>query len=522
MKIRNKTYLAFFIPFLAITRILLGDVELPHFLPPYFSPAFDVGSKQLAFLHHTDADGGEVNIYETQDKSLRLTVENVICEYPNCRTIFHNILATLNIVIKNNSGKFVDIIDTEARAEIIEEKANKLVFIYALPSSVQIWTYGISGTGSEQIAPKYEQIRQFADRQRYEQAFAGGNVDMGHWAAYIHRYANQLYKDGQKEQSLTVLKNLLATMPFNYKAHLDFINRTDDQASAVNSAEIVFKNAEDCELIEQAANYLGKDVASLDSIPLLDKNETGLQLILVPLPPCNPYLLEEAAKTFRQITDIPVKIRRLRETWKWKPPERFSQQRTIQSMLVKFKGSNIDFTGWTKNRYIKEIQEAVETEDALSKYRVKDIIKKVKDEPGQYYVNPYLNRFCDILADYRSTDSNTMYVGITETSIYSGDNNFVFSQGKTGGKSPASILSYYMMLAKTLDEEYESRQRLTERIAKELVPAGLKQLGIPRSTDPTCPYSYSSGVARLDQKTLKLSDPVRQALQKLKGPMNKK
>jgi len=158
----------------------------------------------------------------------------------------------------------------------------------------------------------------------------------------------------------------------------------------------------------------------------------------------------------------------------------------------------------------------------LLKYRVNNLINKAKEEPGQYLIDPYLDRFCDIIAEYRSADSNTMYVGITETNIYSDNNNFVFSSGRTSGKSPASILSYYMMLAKTLDEEFESRQRLTERIAKELVPASLKQLGIPRSTDPTCPYSYSSGVPRLDQKTLKLSSQVRRALRKLKEPTSRK
>jgi predicted Zn-dependent protease len=297
---------------------------------------------------------------------------------------------------------------------------------------------------------------------------------------------------------------------------MDFVKNTDDTAAAANSAKIVFKNAEDSNLISQAAKYLGKDIADINSIPILDKNETGLQLILVPLHPCNPWLLEEAAATFRQITDIPVKIRRLKEDWKWANPERIPYERTIQSRLVRLKETDIDFTGWTKDRYIEEMRKAVETKDALSKYYVNNLIRKIKSKQGQYSVGPYLTRFSGILASYRGADKRTMYVGITETNIYSGDENFLFSQG--GGESQASILSYYMMLSRTLDEEYQSRQRLTERIAKELVPASLKQLNIPRSTDPTCPYSYSSGVTRLDQKTLKLSELVKQALDKLKDP----
>jgi hypothetical protein len=73
------------------------------------------------------------------------------------------------------------------------------------------------------------------------------------------------------------------------------------------------------------------------------------------------------------------------------------------------------------------------------------------------------------------------------------------------------------MLGKTHPQGFDSRPRLVERMAKELVPASLKQLQIPRSTDPTCPYSYSSGLDRLDQKTLTLSDGVKQALEKLKN-----
>ena len=515
-----KIYLVALILFLPLTQALAGTTELPRFLPRYYSPAFAVGSKKLALVNQTEANGVDGAVYSTEDETLALNVENIKCDTPRCNAILNNILIHLNTTIKSNSGRFVEISGSEAHAEVVENKVNRRVFIYVLPSSVQIWTYSILETGSDQIAPKFELIHRFANKQRYEEALSAGNVEMGHWRARIHEYATQLLENGKKAEGLTVLKNLLVTSPYDYEAHIDFIGNTDDSAAATNSAKIVFKNAEDRKLIEQAEKYLGKDIANLDSIPLLDANKTGLQLILVPLPPCNPWLLEEAATTFQQITAVPVKIRRLKEDWKWASAERISRERIIQGMLVRLKGANIDFTGWTKDRYIKEMRKAVETEDALSKYHVNDLINKIADEPGQYFVNPYLDRFCDILTAYRSADNRTMYVGITETNIYSGDNNYVFSLGTTEGKSRVSILSYYMMLSKTLVEEYECRQRLTERIAKEHVPASLKQLGIPRSTDPTCPYSYSSGVSRLDQKTLRLSEQVKEALDKLREPMN--
>lgn len=118
--------------------------------------------------------------------------------------------------------------------------------------------------------------------------------------------------------------------------------------------------------------------------------------------------------------------------------------------------------------------------------------------------------FSRILKRYRSGDARTMYVGITEANIYSGDNNYLFSYG--GSKPGASILSYSVMRAAAFSWTSPSKRRLIERIAKELVPASLKQLKIRRSTDPRDPYSYSSGLKRLDQKTFILSDHVKEAL----------
>ena len=109
-----------------------------------------------------------------------------------------------------------------------------------------------------------------------------------------------------------------------------------------------------------------------------------------------------------------------------------------------------------------------------------------------------------------------MYVGVTEANIYGDNNNYVFSVGTFDPRFHEGLMSYAMMLGKLNPQGFDSRQRLIERMAKELVPASLKQLRIPRSTDPTCPYSYSSGVERLDQKTMTLSDDVKLALKKLR------
>jgi hypothetical protein len=49
-----------------------------------------------------------------------------------------------------------------------------------------------------------------------------------------------------------------------------------------------------------------------------------------------------------------------------------------------------------------------------------------------------------------------------------------------------------------------------------MVPAAFKQLEIPRPADPTDPYSDAGSVPRLKEKTLTLSPPTQEALDRLR------
>ena len=513
---RIRPQLIVLISILAITQSWADATKLPPFLPDYYLPAFNVGGQQLKLSNQTISNGVEQFTYLVNDKSISLSLENIDCEKPQRDAIFSNILLYLNSTITNKSSRFKEITESEIHVQAVEGNSTRQTFIYALPNSIQIWTYSAITTQDSDIASKFILIKMCVNKQRYIEAIADGNVSMGHWSDNIQDYAMQLITSGNKKEGLSILEKNLTTSASNYEMHVELFNNSDNLVAATNSAKIVFKNAESQDLLDQAVEFLGKTIPTIDAIPVLNTNEIGLQLILIPLPPCNPWLLDEVAKSFIQITGIPTKTRRLEKEWLWGTPERISSQRKIQNILIRFKGEKIDYKNWTKNRYIAEMRGAVIDQDALSKYYVNDLIDKVKKEAGQYDVTNYLNKLSDTLAPIRSSDYRTMYVGITEANIYSGDSNYLFSLGQRGGTSRASIMSYHMMLGKTLHESYQSRKRLVERIAKELVPAALKQLQIPRSTDPNCPYSYSGGVTRLDQKTTDLSDPVKDALNKLK------
>lgn len=496
---------------LSLFPLVANGTELPSFLPEFYGSAFEDSGRALILANHVTKEGSEQYLYRNEGNTLFLSVVNIKSDAAQVNAVMGNILQLLNKEMGAEGGEFLRVTNREIYAAAGKD-VKRTIFVYALPSAVQVWSY--SGVGAEvmNFDLKFEMLRNLANRQRYREAVAEGNVAMGTWGPQIHELAMELLNSGRKKEGLGILEKVLATSPNNFRAHMDFIKYTSDTKAAANSARIIVKNAEDRELVESARSFLKKKLYRLASVPFLEKGGKGLQVILVPLEPCDLSLLDDVATTYEKITGVPVKIRRLKEPFQLRPPDRFPYQRVIQEAIINLSGDNTVFTNWSKDKYLSELKRAAAPKDPWTRYSVKEFSEKASVEEGQYLADPYLDWFLKVLERYNSDDVRTMYVGITSANIYSGDNNFLFSLHMANDYSRASILSYYMMLAKNSSQSHESRQRLVERIAKELVPASLKSLQIPRSTDPGCPYSYSDGVARLDEKTLQLSDATKTAL----------
>lgn len=499
---------------IAVEVLAAADLRLPEFLPEYYRPLFS-SKRPLVLVNQRETNGVAQSIYAIGANEA-LSIESFSGDAPACRSAFNNILAHLNQMMTTNKGDFIEITETELNAQVALTNATQSYFVFILPHAVNIWTHSVVVGSQPQLRFDFRKIGALVDRQRYEEAVREGNVSLGSWQKAIRRHAKEVLNAGNKREALAILQMLLATSPFDYDAHFEFIENTSDLTAATNSAKAVFKNAETRDQTTRAAKILGIEPPNLGDIPLLSTNDTGLVVVLIPLPPCNPWLLDEAAKIYERITDVPVRIRRLDNEWTWGTPDRVARQRDIEGLLVRLAKQNINFNGWAGDRYLTALTNALKSEDALTRYWGQDLLAKISAESGQYRADSYVEKLGRLLEPHQSKDARAMYVGITEANIYGGDNNFVFSVSTTHPQSHVGLMSYYMMQGKATALAFDSRLRLVERIAKELVPASLKQLRVPRSTDPACPYSYSSGVERLDQKTLVLSDETKQALSKLR------
>lgn len=488
--------------------------QWPIFLPEYFSVATVFNGTKMRRM----PDPGEAGSarFSTPDDSTTVTFTVATGDDARCDAVFNY---RENALLTSTTGLGGRVLQAESIEFWARSAIGKTLIdtgVFRLPGAVLLAVV-IQIDGAEDIADRYRaDLKRVVDRWRYSQAAAGGSIIFGRWASSIHSYAQQLLAEGHKNEALSLLRQLSILSPDDFEAQVEFAELTPDARAKHDSASVVHKRAEDVELRRRAGRVLGLNDPILESLPLLTKGEKGLQIILVPLPPCDIPLAVEAAAICQKIVGFPVKLRRLKMPWTFGAATRIARQRDARTFILQNGNPATNFTGWTLDRYAAAILDIGAKRPPLEAYRIRKFVDDIRSRPGQIDIDPEIDKFYEIIESYRSSDRRTIYVGITATSIYTGSANFVFSGGVLKHDFGVDIVSQYMMLAKNADDDFESRPRAAERLAKEMVPASLQMLGIPRPTDPSDPYSYSSSVARTDEKSLILSAPTRQALDKIR------
>jgi hypothetical protein len=192
------------------------------------------------------------------------------------------------------------------------------------------------------------------------------------------------------DEAFAVVTRLVVWAPSNYDAQIDFAETTKDVAAARASAIVVWDNAEDPRLRARAAKLLGLTETRFESLPVLEPGSKGLQVVLVPLPPCDLRLIEEAARQFSSSFDLPVKIARLPVDWAWQAPEWVYRERELRGTIAQKSGAAVDFGGWSKDRYATELAKVTANDDPLAQSWIGDFLRSFGEKPGQYKMEGYL------------------------------------------------------------------------------------------------------------------------------------
>lgn len=391
------------------------------------------------------------------------------------------------------------------------EEEQFLYVVYRTPRGAFLWKVG----GITSLSTKEsmgETLRFHAGNEQYSLALKDGNVAMGAWGESIHAYAQMLVKR-KNDKAESVYQNLLYCNASNYQAHLEFAKLTSNKKLRQESLRIILRDVEDETLLTEASLLSGTKIPSLEDYPILSKEDSGFRAIFIPLPPCNLRVLEEVSEMYELMTTIPVCIRQLPKLWEFPPEKRSLFRRQLEEIAFQLLPDEPNVKSWSLIRLQKALMNSAKENDHEAVSYLESLFKQVEKGEFQWNVSPLVKKLHDQVTEAMPLSKYTMVVGVTENDLYAENTRFLFSL-YGGGRSPLSILSYSRM--KASQGETPSRTRLVERCAKEMVPATLKILQIPRSTDPSCPYSYANGVQQMDKKTRVLSLLLTDEIERIK------
>ena len=503
---------------LAAHRALAEDAArdaLPAFLPDYFSQVMTFDGAPLTRVQSgVPPDSAS---YMTADGSAAVLFVFFTGVETACDAEFASRSAALLTIAgkPDSAGKVTFADEFNLRTEAQTDKAIVDAALFRMPFGVLTATVFRFKADQEATSRYQEGVGSLVDRWRYELASGFDSTMFGRWARPAHDYARELLTVSDRTGALAVLQRLSLWAPYDLKAKVELAELTTDPKARAENASVAYERTEDVGLRSRAALLLGRKGADLASLPILRKGEAGLQLVLLPLTPCDLTLVSEAAVICRKILDVPINLKRMLMPWSFGPPDRIWRQRTVDAFIHKEGDPNANLDRWTTDQYANALLSIAAKKLPLEAYEVRQFVEELRQQPGSIDANPSLDNLQADVKPYHSGDPRTVFIGVTGMPIYLGISNYAYSAHRPGPNACA-ILSYDMMLSKNAGDAHESRPRAAERLAKEMVPPFLAALAIERPIDPADPGSYSDGAGRLDEKSLTLSAPTREALNKIR------
>jgi predicted Zn-dependent protease len=368
-------------------------------------------------------------------------------------------------------------------------------------------------------------VRAEADRvwNIYEK---GDNIEAGRQGGALVDAADFFRSEGKLEQACEYYRRAGLVRPWDLDAkerYAEVLQQLGDTVAARDVAGQVQALAETDKLQEASHALLGGvPPQQLPAPAALSPNSGETILILVPGPGGRRWLLNEAGTRLSARLGIRVGVatgylgvgaadrtgrsrlvKHLRKNLPWTDPR-------LAVFMPSGKGASPE--DLSDDEVIGVMERLCQQDGGKAKLAAFNAALAEADRQLQWDAD----RLLDVLArEYPDHGKpRVVYLAVLPMDLYSGTANFLFGSALENGNY--AVVSYERFTASFTDEP-PNRERLVERITKQLLSSFGFAIGVPRCADPRCARSYSRSLNEHDAKGAGLCSDCRSAFAKALG-----
>lgn len=345
---------------------------------------------------------------------------------------------------------------------------------------------------------------------RVKEILARDNISQRPDVNDVFELADIYASQGNSSKAREMYEKGLSIDSFRFEYQLKCANlmrKSGDANQAIEKYKSVYAYCEDENLINTAKEQL------LDlkvDCPKPSQKEGKLKIVVVPIGNLNSVFVDELLSRLNQETGIKYTL------WeKQIPPGRID--RTYAAQYLSGICENI-------RKEFPEIKPPDDTDPFAQLQFIINMLRKdgVPKKDIENFRTSMMNDFKDgqrnadrfiaeLYEQFNSVkeDGTAGYLGITESDIYSNDNNFLFGWGRTR----FAVMSYCRFKG-DFNKEPQNRPRLVERSLKQCLSSTFFMLNIPRCTSAMCARAYANNLEEHDLKETKLCSWCKEQLSK--------
>ena len=361
------------------------------------------------------------------------------------------------------------------------------------------------------LASDSSENRKIAELEaRVKEILARDNISQRPDVNDVFELADIYASQGNISKARKMYETGLSIDSFKFEYQLkcaDLMRKSGDVNQAVEKYKSIYTYSEDENLINTAKKQL-LDLKIDCSKP--SQKESKFKIVVVPIGKLNDVFVDELLSRLNEATGIKYVL-----SEKQIPPgkiDRTYAARYLSRICEKIRSESPDIkppSDTDPNAQMQFIIELMRKESVPKKdienFRI-DMMKNFKN--GQRDASRLLAELSEHFSSSKEDDV-VGFLGMTESDIYSNDNNYLFGLARSG-----FAVGSYCRFKGDFNKEPQHRPRLVERSLKQCLSSVFFVLNIPRCTNAMCARAYANSLEEHDLKDVQLCSWCREQLSK--------